>query len=67
MRLTPGVSVRPARAQFDDVVSPCSGVCSLVGDICRGCHRHIEEIKEWPRLCREAKLEVLRNRALRAT
>lgn len=53
-------NVRVVHARFDDVVSPCRGICRLRGDICRGCHRHIEEIKAWARLCREEKLEILR-------
>jgi len=28
------------------IISPCIGVCTLEDDICKGCGRTIEEIKE---------------------
>ncbi|QEA39846.1 DUF1289 domain-containing protein [Pistricoccus aurantiacus] len=52
------------------VTSPCVGVCSTsVGDtVCRGCQRHLAEIRDWPgydevqRAGRMHELDALRER-----
>lgn len=40
--------------------SPCEGKCSLGlgGDICRGCGRTIEEVRDWNTLTDCEKIEV---------
>ena len=41
-------------------LSPCIGLCRLDdGDFCRGCFRHIEEIKDWGLLGRDAQRKIL--------
>ncbi|MGB8713711.1 MAG: DUF1289 domain-containing protein [Onishia taeanensis] len=50
------------------IISPCVGLCSTtVGDdVCRGCQRHSDEIRDWPayefheRDLRLAELDALR-------
>lgn len=48
------VNVQVGHVRFDDIPSPCIGVCRLVGTvdgpICRGCYRYVEEIAKWARL-----------------
>lgn len=47
---------------FDDSVpSPCISVCQLdsANDLCLGCLRHIDEIRDWPVMTAEEKREVL--------
>ncbi|MGH8493933.1 MAG: DUF1289 domain-containing protein [Moraxellaceae bacterium] len=40
--------------------SPCTGLCKLDDDdFCRGCRRHIEEIKDWGLLAPEAQRKIL--------
>ncbi len=42
------------------VSSPCVAVCKLdTMEICTGCGRHIREIRDWPELTREQKLDVV--------
>lgn len=42
------------------VPSPCIGVCAYDGgDVCRGCYRTPDEIREWIIMGREEKLAVL--------
>ncbi|OQX34823.1 MAG: hypothetical protein B0D91_11805 [Oceanospirillales bacterium LUC14_002_19_P2] len=42
------------------VSSPCIAVCKLDAmEICTGCGRHIREIRGWPELSREQKLDVV--------
>lgn len=42
---------------------PCVGRCSTSfgGDICRGCGRTVEEIRDWNRYTEEKKREVLKD------
>lgn len=58
-KLTPGPSVPAGRVRFDDVPSPCVGVCRLAptdnGPICRGCFRYATEIAKWTRFSGEEK------------
>ncbi|WP_458525850.1 DUF1289 domain-containing protein [Onishia taeanensis] len=50
------------------IISPCVGLCSTtVGDdVCRGCQRHADEIRDWPAFAsderdhRLAELDALR-------
>lgn len=51
-----------ARAQLDtSVPSPCITVCQIdpKDDICIGCRRSIDEIRDWPILSAEEKRAVL--------
>jgi len=54
---------RRARArQFDtSVPSPCIAVCQLdpVTDLCIGCCRHVDEIRDWPIMTAEEKQATL--------
>lgn len=48
--------------QFDtSVPSPCIAVCQLdpKTDICIGCHRDVDEIREWPVMTAEEKQATL--------
>ena len=41
-------------------LSPCIGLCRLDDDdFCRGCFRHIDEIKDWGLLAPEAQRKIL--------
>ena len=43
------------------VVSPCVAICALdVNDICTGCHRSGEEIREWVSLDNTQRRAVLK-------
>lgn len=45
----------------DSVASPCVQVCCLdLDDICIGCYRTVEEIREWSLMSVEVKREVIR-------
>ncbi len=59
---------RPRRTFDQSVPSPCIAVCTLDDDdVCIGCLRTADEIREWMILEREEKLAVLeRVRARRA-
>lgn len=43
------------------VASPCVMICTLDDEsgLCEGCHRSIDEIREWMIMSREEKLSVL--------
>lgn len=41
------------------VDSPCIGVCSLKNNVCIGCSRTAEEIKNWLELSDDEKLKVI--------
>lgn len=42
------------------VASPCVSVCALnEDDICTGCQRTIEEIRQWSRLDNQERRQVL--------
>lgn len=48
------------------VPSPCVAVCRVdTNDVCIGCHRTIDEIRDWMILSREDKLAVLEKVAQR--
>lgn len=51
---------RPPRVFDQSVPSPCIQVCTLDDDnVCIGCYRSADEIREWMIMDRPAKLEVL--------
>lgn len=57
---------RPAREFDHSVPSPCVSVCSLdERDVCIGCLRSADEIRDWMILDRGQKLEVLERVAAR--
>lgn len=57
----PGRRERRRRARerrFDSTVpSPCIAVCQLdsATDLCLGCRRHVDEIRDWPIMSAEEK------------
>lgn len=52
---------RPQRVFDTSVPSPCIAVCQVdsKSDLCIGCHRHIDEIRDWPILSAEEKRAIL--------
>jgi uncharacterized protein len=49
------------------VLSPCVGVCDLdARQLCRGGHRHIDEIAEWSRASAARRIQIRRAAASRA-
>lgn len=52
---------RPQRVFDSSVPSPCIAVCQVdpASDLCIGCRRHIDEIRDWPIMTAEQKLAVL--------
>ena len=52
---------RPARVFDTSVPSPCIAVCQVdpKTDLCLGCRRHIDEIRDWPIMTAEQKRAVL--------
>lgn len=54
---------RPRRERVFDtsVPSPCIAVCQVdpKTDLCLGCRRHIDEIRDWPIMTAEQKRAVL--------
>ena len=67
----PGRERRRARPQriFDtSVPSPCIAVCQVDprSNLCIGCRRHIDEIREWPIMTAEQKRAVLADLAKRS-
>ena len=43
-----------------EIPSPCVAVCQLNdSQICRGCYRNVDEIREWPIMSKEQKLQAL--------
>ena len=48
------------------ISSPCISVCELDdSNVCKGCFRTIDEIRDWGVMTREQKLQVLENSELR--
>ncbi len=46
----------------DTIKNPCIHVCTLdENDICMGCYRTKEEIRQWFRYSDQEKLQVLKN------
>lgn len=43
------------------IESPCLRLCNLENDICTGCFRSIQEIREWPTVDKSKKLQILNN------
>jgi len=41
------------------ISSPCIKICTLVDNVCLGCSRTGEEIREWLRATDERKLQIL--------
>lgn len=55
-------------ARFDTTIpSPCISVCQIddASDCCIGCHRSIDEIREWPIMTAAEKTETLERIAQR--
>lgn len=52
---------RPQRVFDTSVPSPCIAVCQVDprSNLCIGCRRHIDEIREWPIMTAEQKRAVL--------
>jgi len=52
---------RPQRVFDTSVPSPCIAVCQVDprDDLCIGCRRHIDEIRDWPIMTAEQKRAVL--------
>src|SRR3546814_11547656 len=52
---------RPQRVFDTSVPSPCIAVCQVdpASNLCIGCRRHVDEIREWPIMTAEQKLAVL--------
>lgn len=52
---------RPQRVFDSSVPSPCIAVCQVdpKTDLCIGCRRHIDEIRDWPILTAEQKRAIL--------
>ena len=52
---------RPRRVFDTSVPSPCIAVCQIDPrtDLCIGCRRHLDEIRNWPVLTAEQKRAVL--------
>jgi len=52
---------RPRRVFDTSVPSPCIAVCQVdpLSDLCIGCRRHIDEIRNWPIFTVEQKRAVL--------
>lgn len=52
---------RPQRVFDTSVPSPCIAVCQVDprSDLCIGCRRHIDEIRDWPIMTAEQKRAVL--------
>jgi len=42
-----------------DVASPCTGICALVMDVCRGCQRTRDEIASWAGLSNGEKQQIV--------
>ena len=42
--------------------TPCVGICShnVGGEVCKGCGRTVEEVRNWNRYTSEEKIEVKR-------
>src|SRR3546814_5442834 len=51
---------RPQRVFDTSVPSPCIAVCKVdpASNLCIGCRRHVDEIREWPIMTAEQKLAV---------
>lgn len=52
---------RPRRVFDTSVPSPCIAVCQVdpASDLCIGCRRHIDEIRNWPIMSADEKRAVL--------
>lgn len=40
------------------IESPCNDKCHTENDYCLGCHRHIDDITNWPSMSDKEKKEV---------
>lgn len=60
---------RLRQRRFDDSIpSPCIQVCQLdEDDLCLGCRRHVDEIRDWPIMTAEEKRTALERVAARKT
>ncbi|HMA13742.1 MAG TPA: DUF1289 domain-containing protein [Kiloniellaceae bacterium] len=52
---------RPQRVFDTSVPSPCIAVCQVdpASNLCIGCRRHVDEIRNWPIMTAGEKLSVL--------
>jgi len=52
---------RAANNIDQSIASPCIMICTLdeTTELCEGCHRSMDEIREWMIMSREQKLAVL--------
>lgn len=62
---TSAAAVRPPKPLFSNVSpavpSPCISVCRLDEQkVCTGCHRHVEDIREWRAATDERRREIVR-------
>ncbi|QOR37633.1 DUF1289 domain-containing protein [Billgrantia diversa] len=42
------------------IESPCVSVCQLKGDLCIGCGRTMEEIRQWKAMKRPEKMKTVK-------
>jgi uncharacterized protein len=57
--------IRPAKPLYSNVSpavpSPCISVCRLDEQkVCTGCHRHVEDIREWRAATDDRRREIVR-------
>lgn len=52
--------------RWEDIKSPCIKVCTIEEDRCIGCHRKIEEIRNWVLYTDEERDTIIENLHLRA-
>jgi predicted Fe-S protein YdhL (DUF1289 family) len=52
-------TIRQERELGKDVKSPCVSLCKLKHDICTGCGRTLEEIKDWKSMKRKQQLHTV--------
>jgi uncharacterized protein len=53
----------------ESIVSPCIGVCAMneTTDLCEGCYRSIEEIRDWWDMTAEQRNQIMQNLEQRQT
>ncbi|PAU76082.1 DUF1289 domain-containing protein [Halomonas salipaludis] len=42
------------------IESPCVSICQLKGDLCVGCGRTVEEIRQWKSMKRPEKMRTVK-------
>ena len=48
-----------------DIENPCIAVCQLSGELCVSCGRTKDDIRQWKRMKRPAKMAVVQRATLR--